>query len=65
MFHVTEDGGAAWTTGPEFQLEDNVKAADKFAVAGYKPSTNRRLTPRPTSLSMRLSRLANGTTSAW
>ncbi|MEJ0088597.1 MAG: DUF1080 domain-containing protein [Limisphaerales bacterium] len=28
MFHVTDDGGAAWATGPEFQLEDNAKAAD-------------------------------------
>src|SRR6266853_3655668 len=22
MYHVTDDGGAAWATGPEFQLED-------------------------------------------
>ena len=29
MYHVTEAGNAAWATGPEFQLEDNVKAADK------------------------------------
>jgi hypothetical protein len=28
MFHVTEAGGAAWASGPEFQLEDNVKAKD-------------------------------------
>lgn len=28
MFHVTEEGGAAWATGPEFQLEDNEKASD-------------------------------------
>jgi hypothetical protein len=28
IFHATEDGGAVWATGPEFQLEDNVKAAD-------------------------------------
>jgi hypothetical protein len=28
MFHVTEQGQAAWATGPEFQLEDNQKAAD-------------------------------------
>jgi hypothetical protein len=28
MFHVTNDGGAAWATGPEFQLEDNARAAD-------------------------------------
>ncbi len=29
MYHVTDEGNAAWATGPEFQLEDNVKAADK------------------------------------
>jgi hypothetical protein len=28
MFHVTNDGGTAWATGPEIQLEDNQKAAD-------------------------------------
>jgi hypothetical protein len=28
MFHVNEAGGAAWASGPEFQLEDNVKAKD-------------------------------------
>ncbi len=28
MFHVTDEGGAAWATGPEFQLEDNAKAGD-------------------------------------
>ena len=28
MYHVTDEGGAAWATGPEFQLEDNAKAAD-------------------------------------
>jgi hypothetical protein len=28
MYHVTDQGGAIWATGPEFQLEDNVKAAD-------------------------------------
>ena len=28
MFHVTDDGNRVWATGPEFQLEDNVKAAD-------------------------------------
>lgn len=30
MFHVTDDGNAVWATGPEFQLEDNVAAADKI-----------------------------------
>jgi hypothetical protein len=28
MYHVTEDGRATYETGPEFQLEDNEKAAD-------------------------------------
>src|ERR1022692_1747390 len=28
IFHVTDDGGAVWATGPEFQLEDNKEAAD-------------------------------------
>jgi hypothetical protein len=28
IYHATEDGGAVWATGPEFQLEDNAKAAD-------------------------------------
>jgi hypothetical protein len=41
IFHVTEDGGAAWATGPEFQLEDNAKAADPircgWLYALYQP----------------------------
>src|ERR1017187_8733735 len=41
MFHVTNDGGAVWATGPEFQLEDNVKAADQircgWLYALYQP----------------------------
>jgi hypothetical protein len=28
MYHVTDAGGKIWATGPEFQLEDNVKAVD-------------------------------------
>jgi hypothetical protein len=28
MYHVTDEGKAVWETGPEFQLEDNVKARD-------------------------------------
>ena len=28
IFHVTDEGGAVWATGPEFQLEDNERAAD-------------------------------------
>jgi hypothetical protein len=41
MYHVTDAGGAAWATGPEFQLEDNAKAADKircgWLYALYQP----------------------------
>jgi len=41
MFHVTDEGNAVWATGPEFQLEDNVKAADKircgWLYALYQP----------------------------
>jgi len=29
IFHVTDKADAVWATGPEFQLEDNVLAADK------------------------------------
>ncbi|MBN1818415.1 MAG: DUF1080 domain-containing protein [Sedimentisphaerales bacterium] len=41
MFHVTDEGGAAWATGPEFQLEDNKAAADPvrcgWLYALYQP----------------------------
>ena len=41
MFHVTDAGGAVWATGPEFQLEDNEKAADPvrcgWLYALYQP----------------------------
>lgn len=41
IFHVTNEGGAVWATGPEFQLEDNAKAADPercgWLYALYKP----------------------------
>jgi hypothetical protein len=41
MFHVTDEGGSAWQTGPEFQLEDNAKAADPqrcgWLYALYQP----------------------------
>ena len=44
MFHVTDEGGAAWATGPEFQLEDNKKAADPircgWLYALYNPPVN-------------------------
>jgi hypothetical protein len=41
IFHVTDDGGAVWATGPEFQLEDNAKASDPqrcgWLYALYQP----------------------------
>jgi hypothetical protein len=41
MFHVTDEGRTAWATGPEFQLEDNAKAADPvrcgWLYALYQP----------------------------
>ena len=41
MFHVTTAGKPAWETGPEFQLEDNIKAADRvrcgWLYAPYQP----------------------------
>jgi hypothetical protein len=30
MFHITNDGNAMWESGPEVQLLDNVKGADKI-----------------------------------
>ena len=44
LFHVTNDGGATWATGPEVQLEDNVKAADPqrcgWLYQLYKPAVD-------------------------
>ena len=41
MYHVTDGGRAVWATGPEFQLEDNAKAADPircgWLYALYQP----------------------------
>ncbi len=41
MYHVAQDRGAAWETGPEFQLEDNAKASDPercgWLYGLYKP----------------------------
>ncbi len=41
MYHVTDEGGATWATGPEVQLEDNEKAADPvrcgWLYALYQP----------------------------
>ena len=42
MFHVTDEGGAIWATGPEFQLEDNATAEDPqrcgWLYALYQPA---------------------------
>ena len=44
MYRVTETGNAMWATGPEFQLEDNVRAADKIRCGWlyglYQPPTD-------------------------
>lgn len=41
IYHVTDEGGAVWATGPEFQLEDNALAEDKqrcgWLYALYQP----------------------------
>ncbi|UCD50981.1 MAG: DUF1080 domain-containing protein [Phycisphaerales bacterium] len=41
MYRVTDEGGAAWATGPEFQLEDNTEASDPvrcgWLYALYQP----------------------------
>lgn len=46
IYHVTEEGGAVWATGPEFQLEDNAKAADPqrcgWLYALYQPAVDPR-----------------------
>ena len=42
IFHVTDEGGAVWATGPEIQLEDNTKATDPqrcgWLYGLYKPA---------------------------
>lgn len=44
MYHVAQDRGAAWETGPEFQLEDNEKAKDPqrcgWLYALYQPAVD-------------------------
>jgi hypothetical protein len=44
MFHVTDAGGSTWQTGPEIQLEDNKKAADRercgWLYQLYKPEVD-------------------------
>jgi len=41
MYHVTDEGGAVWASGPEFQLEDNKEASDPvrcgWLYALYQP----------------------------
>jgi hypothetical protein len=41
IYHITNEGGATWATGPECQLEDNAKAADTvrcgWLYALYQP----------------------------
>jgi hypothetical protein len=41
MYHVSKEGRAVWASGPEFQLEDNEKAADRircgWLYALYQP----------------------------
>jgi hypothetical protein len=41
MYHVSDEGGHVWETGPEFQLEDNPKAKDPqkcgWLYALYEP----------------------------
>lgn len=41
IYHVSDEGGAAWASGPEFQLEDNAAAADPvrcgWLYALYQP----------------------------
>lgn len=42
IYHITEQEGAVWATGPEIQLEDNANAADPqkcgWLYALYKPA---------------------------
>ena len=48
IYHVTEEGGAVWATGPEIQLEDNANAKDPqkcgWLYALYQPPMD----PKPT-----------------
>lgn len=44
IYHVAEEGGAVWATGPEIQLEDNANAKDPqkcgWLYALYQPPTD-------------------------
>ena len=64
MYHVTDEGGAAWASGPEFQLEDNAKAATRSAAVGSMPYTNPLLTLPLIKPSTPPNPPANGTMSA-
>jgi len=65
MYHVTDAGRAIWATGPEFQLEDNVKAVDPvrcgWLYALYQPPTD----PKTASHWTLRNQSASGTMSAW
>jgi len=56
IFHVTDEGGAVWATGPEFQLEDNAQAADPqrcgWLYALYQPPVDPR-TDKPVDATLR------------
>lgn len=44
MFHVTDEGGTAWQTGPEIQLQDNIAGKDGhkagWLYALYQPAND-------------------------
>jgi hypothetical protein len=44
IYHIAKEGDAVWASGPEFQLEDNAKAADPqrcgWLYALYQPPTD-------------------------
>ena len=61
MYHVTDEGGAAWATGPEIQLEDNKAAKTRSVAVGSTRSINRRPTRKPASPSTPPNPPANGT----
>ena len=51
IFHVSDEGGAVWASGPEFQLEDNKEAKDPqrcgWLYALYQPADDPK-TGKPT-----------------
>lgn len=44
MYHVTDDGGTAWQTGPEIQIQDNIAGKDSqkagWLYAIYQPAND-------------------------